>query len=259
MDKALKVLIFLLLALPLRAQVMQQAIVNAASSVVYTIAHDADGGPASNNCPTPSSSTTCTWSHTVGAGAHPILIVSTSWQGAAAGALISSVTCTTCNAGGAGTLTLAGKAGVQYDQADAAIYYFAGPSAGSTSITITMSIAPGAPQWTAGSTTYTGVNQTTPLDGSAVTSATSATTISNSITLAASNEWIVDCVSQLGSAGNIVRNSPQTQAWIHAAAFQQQGSSTYNSTGASGSISDGFTNGGTSTNWALVTIAIAPG
>ncbi len=251
MAKALKLLLLLLIAMPVYGQI-QAAATSTAPSILYTIAHDADGGPASNAC---GNSATCTWTHTVGSADHRLLLVTFALNGSFAGASITSVTCTS------GTMTLAGSAGAAFDQVRAFAYYYPGPAAGSQSITITLSGAPGTTQFNAGSVSFTGVSQGSPFDATTLTTtATAVTTVSQSITTVTPNAWVVDIVSMSGTAGVLVRNSPQVSSWIVNTAFFNEASTSYvGPQGTPGIVPDGYSNGGVSSDWAMVTMAIKPG
>lgn len=252
--------LFFLCASACFGQLPMGGVTGASGGGSYTLAYDNKGGPTSNYCP---NSTTCTWTQTVGAAAHPAFFVWTSLENSIVNASITSITLT------AGTMTLLGHANANgtYGQ-DTYLYYYVGSSLSSTTqtVTITYSVSSGSTTtFTAGSFSLTGVNQSSPFDGSAVTTseAASVTGISQNITLAASGEWVIDAVyggSQgTSSSDGIVPNSPQTLVNKGSTQYDYQGGSSYNSTGTSGTVSDGWTSPVSITNMCLVTAAVKPG
>jgi len=260
----MKRLFFLLLlcASTCFAQMPMGGITGPSGGGSYTIAFDNKGVPTGGSCP---NSTTCSWTQTVGSAAHPIIFVWISASNDVVNASISSVVAT------AGSLSLVGHANYSGTYGyDTWLYSLASSSLSSTTqtITVTFSVATGSNiSFMAGSFTLTGVNQSSPFDGSAVTtSAASGTSISQNVTVNATGEWIVDSVftstqnTGSGATDGIKPTSPQTLINSVINEYDPQGGASYNGPiGSTGSISDGWSWIPTVNFLALVSVVVKPG
>ncbi|MBI2327901.1 prepilin-type N-terminal cleavage/methylation domain-containing protein [Candidatus Curtissbacteria bacterium] len=190
-------------------------------------------------------SDTLSWSHTVGTGANRLLIVGVS--------IGEDKSVSTITYGSQG-LTFRGAAysGTSVDDARAEIWSLVNPTSGTNTITVNLD---GTTAIAAGATSWTNVNQATPL-GTTATGWGNSTSPQVNVTSAGS-EVVVDTLSADGTPTAAV-GAGQTQHW------NVQGGDVFKSTRGAGSSEIGAAATtmswtlNSSRKWALVAVAIKP-
>lgn len=170
------------------------------------IAHDADSN-AGNSV---ANAATFTWNHTCTCASNGAIVVWVVWNDSNVG--VRSVSSVTYN----GVTVVQAQNG--RDAGNSIGVWFgvlAAPATGTNVVSVTMSTALGAVgAVTAGATSFTGVNQATPLDSAGfVTIAAPAqgVNITGNVTTVAANAWIIDAVCGSGHANGYTVVAPQTQ------------------------------------------------
>jgi hypothetical protein len=145
-----------------------------------------------------SNASSLTWSHTVGAGFNRILVVGTSAAGLTS---VSSVTY------GAAALTRINATSSSSSETTE-MWYLLAPPAGTANIVVTFS---GSDSVAAGSVSFTGVSQSTPLGTSASASGAGGTP---SVTVAsATNQVVIDTITDYADKSSLTAGASQTQRW----------------------------------------------
>jgi uncharacterized repeat protein (TIGR01451 family) len=217
--------------------------------LMFCLARPASAQIAQDNITTINSNgstTSLSWFHGVGSGSNRILIVGVSYSG-------GSVTTSTVTYG----LTPLTRIGVQsgtFNQNRTELWYLLAPPTGSSAVAIAVSPAK---EVAACAISYTGVNQTTPLN-TFVSAAGQSNTASVNV-VSAPGELVVDTVSANGDAQYLSVNAGQTQRWTlqtgtFAANVRSGGSS---EPGASSQVNMSWTLG-QSTTWSIGAVSLKP-
>ncbi|MGH9735411.1 MAG: hypothetical protein ACRD8A_12585 [Candidatus Acidiferrales bacterium] len=188
----------------------------ATSAGSFSIAHDAVATPVACG-----NSATCTVAITVGAGAHPIILVVI---GCDAGFSGCSLAATGGVVDSTNSVDFTSQCTLSNDTTDSTklwMCWVAGVPSGANSIAITLTHAPGVATFEATASSYTGVNQSSPWDVTPATfQHTSIQNISESVTTLTANDWLADAVFVQNSNGTsgLVATSPQntrTSVWVN--------------------------------------------
>jgi hypothetical protein len=148
--------------------------------------------------------TSLSWSHTVGAGSNQILIVGISFRDGNVSA--SGVSLTTASVPQA--LTRIGFINAGGSQNRTELWYLLAPPTGVGTVAVSMSASK---MITAGSISFNGVNQSTPL-GTFV-SATAQSTAASVTVASATGQVVIDTVTANGDAVSLAVGALQTQRW----------------------------------------------
>ncbi|MBI3812387.1 MAG: hypothetical protein HY283_09330 [Nitrospirae bacterium] len=143
-----------------------------------------------------------TWSHTVGAGSNSILVVGVS--------ILNNSSQTVTGVTYAGVpLTLIGSQN-NGTNARVELWYRLVPATGANNVVVTLSAAAAV---VGGAVSFTGVDQTSPVDASAFNSG-NITPVTVTITTVTNNAWVVDVLASLASSANTVTAAAgQTERW----------------------------------------------
>lgn len=111
---------------------------------------------------------------------------------------------------------IAPGAGTNRSFAYIGIWYLKAPATGSNTIAVTFNDSPGGAAVYGSASSFTGVNQTTPIDSAGTTSTGTTTPVTISVTTANANAWIVDATSfsQVTGSGTFTGNSPQVRDYL---------------------------------------------
>ena len=173
-----------------------------------------------------------TWSHTVGAGANRILLVSISFRD-------GNVTATSVTYGGT-ALTLIDSQNGPGNQNRTEMWYLLAPPSGTASVVVNMSAGK---RIVGASVSYTGVNQGSPLGTSACANNTGL--IASVAVSSGAGQLVVDTITANGDASLLLAGLAQTQLW-----------NTFSGTGDAGNArSGGSTQAGAATttmSWTLL-------
>jgi hypothetical protein len=162
-----------------------------------SIAFDAVG--SGNNS---GGSTTISWTHTTGSGTNRIMIVGVSIRNTTVS--VSSITY------GAQSLTFIRSDTHPSATIRSELWYLIAPASGSATVTVILS---GASRATGGSCTYTGVDQTSPLDANAGGTGRSSSP-SQSVTVNTANSWLLGHLAISGSTSTVTSGGAgQTMRW----------------------------------------------
>ena len=172
--------LFLCLAVPANAQIVTDSVTTAT-------------GPAANV-------STFSWNHTVGSGSNRILIVSISLR-------TGNSTATSVTYGGT-PLTIIGAQQGPGNQNRTEMWRLLAPPSGTASVVVTLS---GGQHIVGNSISFTGVNQTTPLNTFASSSNTSAAAAVSAPSGA--GQLVIDTVTANGDANTLTVGSGQTPKW----------------------------------------------
>ncbi len=220
-----------------------------------TVAVDASGSISGNvtqtapvfssQTTTSGSNSTYTFSHTPGVGANKLLMVSVSLRDA--GATVSSVTF----GGTPLTFVNSGTRGTGAARLLVAIYRLVAPANGPANVVVTLSeTADGA---VIGASTYTGVNQTTPL-GAFVT-ANGSSTAPTVDAASKSRDLVYDTVASAVTGTNLVPDASQTERWdVTSGTSIRSASSTETNDAVTTTMSWTAGNG----NWVIGAVPIKP-
>lgn len=216
------------------------------------IAHDADA-----NAGTVGTATTFTWSHTC-TGSNLILAVriTTRSNGGGGSGHPTSVTYNTVALTEGPNISPSGGTSPSFTYTG--IWYLKAPATGSHTVSVTISEA-GTSGFTFGSSSsFSGVDQTTPIDNSGVTAANSSTSVPTlSITTVAANAWIVDGLGYYEfSNSNETPTSPQVQDYQSGTSLDLKLASSYKGPIAvPAATTDSWASIGT---WQLVALSLKP-
>jgi hypothetical protein len=209
-----------------------------------TVTLDASNG--GNN----TASTTVSWSHTTGSGANRIMIVGVSIRTTTVS--VSGITY------GAQSLTFI-RADTRSTNVRGELWYLVAPAIGTATITVTLT---GAADAACGSSTYSGVSPTSPLDANAGTNGSSSTP-SQSITVITANSMLVGQLAISGSSQTVSsEGTGQTLLWdsvslASTAASRARSHGSREGPDASGSQTLSWALSG-SANWAVSIVALKP-
>ena len=174
-------------------------LLGAAGSAFSAIAQDGSATNAS------STSSTISWSHTIGTGADRLLVVGVSYD-ARNSNTVSSVKLGTVN------LTKLRSEGTGASNARTDLWYLKAPASGTQTITVTIGGSSTSQRNMAGAVSYTGVDQTTPF--SANNGATQYSSSEPSVNLnATSGDLVVDIVCTYKPTTTFGVGPGQTQYW----------------------------------------------
>jgi hypothetical protein len=198
---------------------------------------------------------TFSWSHTTGSGSDRIMIVGVSIRSSSVS--VGSITY------GAQSLTSI-RSDINSNGVSSELWYLTAPNPGTHTVTVTLS---GSSRATGGSCTYTGVNQTTPIENSAGGSNYNSSP-SQSITVNTANCLLLGHVAILGTSSypySVVavssEGSGQTQQWDEVTTstnnVNTRGHGSDKSPVGTGSQSMSWTLSG-SARWAVSLVAIRP-
>lgn len=132
------------------------------------------------------------------------------------------------------------------------LYYLIAPDTGAHNIAVSFS---GSTDIAIGGVSYTGVDQTTPIDGTAKATTTAATSITSTVTTTVNNDWIVSLFRNDGSA--MSAGTSTTSRGITTGAGQFARNMDSNADRSSGSNSLQATSGANA-NWAYVSAGFKP-
>jgi len=182
----------------------------AGTSVIYTSNTSArvttaapsiafDANRSGNNA---GGSASVSWSHTTGSGSNRIMLVGVSIRTTTVS--VSSI------AYGVQSLTFIRADTHASATIRSELWYLVAPSSGTATVTVTLS---GTSKAVGGSSTYTGVNQTSPIDVNDGTTGTS-TSPSRSVTVSTANSWLLGHPAISGSGQTVsLEGSGQTMRW----------------------------------------------
>lgn len=132
------------------------------------------------------------------------------------------------------------------------LYYLIAPATGAHNITVTAS---SSTDLAFGGVSYTGADQTSPIDGSGKSTASTTTSITSTITTAVNNDWIISFFRNDGSAMSAGTSTTSRGLTTGAGQFARNMDS--NGTRSAGSNSLQATSG-SNANWAYVSAGIKP-
>ena len=142
------------------------------------------------------------------------------------------------------------------------IWYLKAPATGSNTIAVTLSGSPGGTDVYASATSFTGVDQTTPIDNAGATSSGigPVSTASYSLTTSNANAWIVDGIAYTDlTQQNVTALGSQVKDYQGAITQTVDLASSYNGPIASpGSNTDGYTTSDSNNYAILVGFSIKP-
>jgi len=190
------------------------------------------------------------WSHTV-SGTNAVLIVGvSSYDPTDADRVITGVTYNSV------AMTEIKHQSNDADDRSASIWYLVGPSTGSNTVEVTFT---GTVLDAIGmAVVLSGVDQVTPLDGNNGANASSANSVSTTVTTAKNNSWIVDTVATDGLSENITGDGSQVDRQF-VEMTPLDGAMTTLATTTPGSIGVGVSEDGVFTpDWAYAAAAFMP-
>ncbi len=208
--------------------------------------------PISTSAASNANASSLTFAHTAGTGTNRMLVVAVA-VGATTGAgnppTASGVTY------GGTALTLVGSrisgTGGAADDAWAYLYRLVNPGAGPSNVIVTLS---GAGSIAAGATTFTGVDPVNPMGTVASNSATSGN--ASVVVSATANDLVFDTVSR-DEGPTLTAGAAQTSLWsVTNLNAVLSGASSYTDGGAV--VTNTYTSGDTSQDWAMLGVAIKP-
>ena len=132
------------------------------------------------------------------------------------------------------------------------LYYLIAPATGTNNITVTAS---SSTDLAFGGVSYTGVDQTSPIDGTAKATATVTNSLTSTVTTTTANDWIVSLFRNDGSAMSAGTSTTSRGLTTGAGQFARNMDS--NADRSSGSNSLQATSGGNA-NWAYVSAGFKP-
>lgn len=132
------------------------------------------------------------FSHTCGSGSDRLLVVTIQMRGGAGG----GVTGVTYNGVAMTQVTTEAVSG----SAHCTMYYLVNPASGSNTVSITQ-VMTGPSHMVASATSFTGVDQTTPLNAFNKAAATSAGPMTTSVTTTVADCWVIDSCAMRTQAG----------------------------------------------------------
>ena len=161
----------------------------------------------SNTTSTASNYTSISWSHTVNVVDSTVLIVGLSWRNVGAGT--QTVTSVTYNGS---AMTLVRKD--EYHQSaskSTGIYYLVNPASGAHTVQVTWEGT--IYKAVGGAVSFTGVDQTNPVNASAGTAGATGTALSTSITTTVANTMLFDVVNVRNPSSSSSAGGGQTSRW----------------------------------------------
>ena len=162
---------------------------------------------ASSTTNTASNYTSISWSHTVNVVDSTVLIVGLSWRNVGAGT--QTVTSVTYNGS---AMTLVRKD--EYHQSaskSTGIYYLANPAIGAHTVHVTWEGT--IYKAVCGAVSFTGVNQTNPINAHAGTAGATGTSLSTSITTTVANTMLFDVVNVRNPSSPSIEGGARTSRW----------------------------------------------
>lgn len=141
------------------------------------------------------------------------------------------------------------------------IWYLKAPATGANTISVTISEAGTGGATYASADSFTGVDQTTPIDSAGGTSSNTGTPVTISVTTVNANAWIVDAatVNQISGSGTITPNSPQAGGYTSSLANPATLSTSYQGPIVTpASTTDGYTPSMTIFGYHMAALSLNP-
>jgi len=207
-----------------------------------------DANSSGNNA---GGSTSVSWSHTTGSGQNRIMILGVSIRNTTIS--VSSITY------GAQSLTFIRADTHASATIRSELWYLIAPASGTATITVTLS---GTSKAVGGSSTYTGVAQTSPIDVNGGTTGTSSSP-SQSVTVSTAGSWLLGHLAISGTGQTVSsEGSGQTMRWDNetsggAAASRNRGHGSDKGPVGTGSQTMSWT-ASASVDWAVSVVAFKP-